>query len=161
MTLATLLAASSVLLAWLGSTSAARWLARRDHRCVVRTRSASCGRCVQVRRGEDMGGHVVCACAQASPHLVGADLLRWRAEHQSERFPGLPGEQAAATRGPAAVLGDTDRAQAQAFDRLAEGIGEAQRRAIARARANPDPLTPQLLREADTTQSPSSRHESP
>jgi len=148
MILAALLASVSAVTAWLGVSSTSRWLARRDHRCVVRTRSTVCTTCVAVRRGDAVGGHVICACGQVSPHLVGSDLLRWRAEHQGERFPALPGERTAPTRGPAAVLGDVDQAQEEASATLAAGVSEAQRRAIVRARNNPNPLTPQVLREA-------------
>ncbi len=148
MMLAALLAAIGAVATWLGVSSTARWLAGRDHRCMVRTRSTACTPCQAVRRGDGLGGHVVCACGEISPHLVGTELLRWRADHQGDPFPALPGERVAAARGPASVLGEIDRAQADAFEVLADGIGEAQRRAIVRARTNPNPLTPQVLREA-------------
>jgi len=161
MILAALLASISAVTAWLGVSSTSRWLARRDHRCVVRTRSTVCTQCIAVRRGDALGGHVICACGQVSPHLVGSELLRWRAEHQGERFPALPGETGTATRGPAAVLGDVDQAQEEASARLADELAEAQRRAIVRARNNPNPVTPQVLREAGVSAPPATAAELP
>jgi len=40
-------------------------------------------------------------------------------------------------------------AEASAFVAMLDELGEAERRAIARARRNPDPITPQVLREAE------------
>jgi hypothetical protein len=93
-----------------------------------------------VVHGRGAGGHVVCACGAASPHLLGPELLRWRADHQGMRWPVLPAEGARRVRtaenldaGPDAEL---------------EQLGEDVRRDIERSRRHPDPVTPEVLREA-------------
>lgn len=112
-----------------------RRLARRDHRCTVVSRPRSCDACVAVLDGRTRGGHVVCACGAASPHLSGATLLGWRAEHQGEPFPRTsPASPRPVQEGEADPL----------------VVGDAERRAIRQARGRPDPATPQVLREAAT-----------
>jgi hypothetical protein len=141
----------------LAATSLARALRRRGHRCAVRTLQ-SCARCAAVLRGEDRGGHLVCACGAESEHLLGSDLLRWGSAHHGETLPRLPGEaqpteaEAQGEAGPARST-TRGRAAAEAEERarlaLAEELSETQRRMIDRARRRPDPITPQLLREAE------------
>jgi hypothetical protein len=132
-------AGAAAALAILAAGSLWRVLARRDHRCVVVSRPSACGECQAVLRGAARGGHVVCACGAASPHLHGTALLAWRSQHQGETFPGTP--TAAAEPAP----------QDEAGDALAavEAEDEALRRAVHRARRNPDPRSPQVLREAE------------
>ena len=149
----------SLLLSLLGAVAAAAVLAvtvavpalrRRDHRCTEQTRPRTCDRCAAVLRGEDRGGHLVCGCGRVSPHLAGADLLAWRAVHHGEELPPLPGAPVPA---PAPRSTTRGRAAAEAEERvrhaLAEELGETRRRMIDRARRRPDPITPQLLREAE------------
>ena len=122
-------------LAVLAGGSVWRLLARRDHRCAVVSRPTACVECDAVVRGEALGGHVVCACGAASPHLYGTALLAWRSQHHGERFPGTP---------PAPAAPAPDDGVLAAL----EAEGEALRRAAHRARRRPDPRTPQVLREA-------------
>jgi len=131
-----LLAIAAVIGA-LGVTATLRWLSRRDHRCSVRTRAGRCQRCAAVVRGEDRGGHMVCACGASSPHLTGAGLLHWGAEHHGERLPALPG-----------APGEPAAGAADAFSVLLDEMSDAERQAIVRARRDPDPITPQVIREA-------------
>jgi hypothetical protein len=130
--------------------SVIRRMGRSDHRCRVVTRSGGCERCAAVLRGQDRGGHMVCACGAASTHLTGAPLLRWRAEHHGDPFPAIPGSPATRDARPRSTTRGWSARQAESRAAVAmmEGVGEAERRAIARARRNPDPITPQLLREA-------------
>lgn len=125
-------------LAVLAGGSVWRLLARRDHRCVVVSRPAACVECDAVVRGDARGGHVVCACGAASPHLHGTALLAWRAQHQGEQFPGTP-------TAPGLPAGEEDEGDVLA---ALEAEDEALRRAAHRARRRPDPRTPQVLREA-------------
>ena len=134
--LAGIAAAASVLV---GGT-AWRVLARRDHRCAVVSRPAACAVCEAMLDGHGAGGHVVCACGEVSPHLLGPELLRWRADHQGMRWPTLPAEGARRVRTSAAPEAGPDAE----LDRLGEDV----RREIARSRRNPDPRTPEVLREA-------------
>lgn len=139
-----LLTAGGALLALAVLATGSLWrsLARRDHRCVV-GRLRDCPECVRVLPG----GHVLCACTAASPHLYGTALLAWRAEHQGERFPGT--STTAPAPASAAEVDDEDTLAA------IEAEDEGMRRAVVRARRAPDPRTPQVLREAarprDTT----------
>ena len=159
------LAAMVTVALGLAVASSARWLSRRDHRCDVRTRP-SCRQCQAVLRGEGLGGHMVCACGDSSPHLTGVDLLRWRAGHHGEELPALPDAGAGAGAGARAEaradaqarpdagaqldtgFDPVEEAEGEAFVALLEEMGEAERRAVVRSRRNPDPVTPQVLREA-------------
>ena len=125
-------------LAVLAAGSLWRLLARRDHRCVVVSRPRVCAECAAVLRGEGRGGHVLCACGAASPHLHGTELLAWRAQHQGETFPGTP-------TAPSYSFTEDEGGDVLA---AVEAEDEALRRAAHRARRNPDPRTPQVLREA-------------
>ena len=133
-----------------------------DHRCGERRLPAECDRCAAAVRGDDRGGHLVCACGEASPHLFGAELLAWRAAHHDETLPPIvavgpdvavgsdggqePGSQAPrrTTRVRAAAAEEERIRQA-----MAQELDETTRRMISRARRKPDPITPQLLREAE------------
>lgn len=144
----------------------ARALRRRDHRCVEQS-VPSCERCSAVSRGADRGGHLVCACGAVSPHLFGADLLAWGAEHHGETLPPFPADAEpvgmaevepagqAADAADVAPVRRTTRARAAAEEEerirqiLAEELAETRRRMIDKARRKPDPITPQLLREAE------------
>jgi hypothetical protein len=137
LSLAGIAAAAAVLVGGTGW----RILARRDHRCLVVSRPAACAVCRAVLDGSGAGGHVVCACGATSPHLSGPELLRWRAEHQGARWPALPPEGARRPRHGG--VGD-------GFDGELEQLGEDARREIARSRRNPDPRTPEVVREAET-----------
>jgi hypothetical protein len=163
----------------LAGAVAARALRRLGHRCVERP-VRSCERCSAVSRGADRGGHLVCACGAVSPHLFGADLLAWGAEHHGERLPPFPADAepvgaaeaepagqatdaATADAATATATADADvapvrrttrvRAAAEEEERirqiLAEELEETRRRMIDKARRKPDPVTPQLLREAE------------
>ena len=125
-------------LAVLAAGSLWRLLAGRDHRCTVVSRPRACAECEAVLRGEARGGHVLCACGAASPHLHGTALLTWRSRHQGETFPGTP------------TVPGRSFAEDEGVDALAavDAEDEALRRAAHRARRNPDPRTPQVLREA-------------
>jgi hypothetical protein len=130
-----------------------RALARRDHRCVVVSRPGDCGVCEAAVGAHVAGGHVVCACGAASPHLLGPELLRWRAHHQGTPWPALPAEGAARADAAAhrpAVDGELDAGLDAGLDAELEELGEDTRREIARSRRNPDPRTPQVMREAET-----------
>jgi hypothetical protein len=144
LSLAGLAAAATVLVAgivW-------RALARRDHRCVVVSRPSACGTCEAALAREaaraGAGGHVVCACGAASPHLVGPELLRWRAQHQGLPWPALP-----PARVPGPPPADRD-AEGDGLDAELEELGEDARRRTAEARRRPDPRTAQVMREAET-----------
>jgi hypothetical protein len=147
-------AAAAVLVA--GATW--RALTRRDHRCVVVSRPGACTICEAVVDGHSLsarvGGHVVCACGAASPHLLGHELLRWRAHHQGMPWPVLPTEGAArvtdAAPGDPDVQGDGLGAVGDRLDAVLEELGEHARREIAQARRRPEPRTPQVIREAET-----------
>jgi len=175
MILLLLLLAAVAVTAALAAASLARLLRRAGHRCTERTLPSGCDRCAAVLRGTDRGGHLVCGCGATSPHLVGAELLAWGAEHHGETLPPLPvpasapvlaeEPEPAEEPGPAVEPGlpeppEVDKpwttrgaAAAQERDRvrqaLAEELSETQRRMIHRARTRPDPLTPQVLREAE------------
>jgi hypothetical protein len=158
MTLLLSLAGAVVTAAVLVAGTAWRALARRDHRCVVVSRPGACGVCDAVLAGHAAGGHVVCACGAASPHLLGPELLRWRAHHQGMSWPALPAEGAArataAAHGPDAngdgLDGGLDGGLDAQLDAELEELGEDARREVARSRRNPDPRTPQVMREAET-----------
>ncbi|HEY6797543.1 MAG TPA: hypothetical protein VI248_22950 [Kineosporiaceae bacterium] len=142
----------------LAAATLARVVRRHGHRCTEQTRPASCGQCAAVLRGEARGGHLVCACGAVSPHLVGSQLLAWAARHHGETLPPLPdgiaepfpagdeepaGPAASTTRGRAAA-----EAEERVRQTLADALSETERRMIHRGRRKPDPITPQLLREA-------------
>lgn len=168
MTLLLTLFATAVVGGGLGIVVLARRGARRDHRCEPRTLVQSCGACAAVARGQGRGGHIVCACGAVSPHLYGIDLLSWRATHHGERLPqpadvadassqasaAVSPSAAAPARGPASRsvsktrVHAAEEAEAADFVRMLEERSEAERRAIERARRKPNPITPQLLREA-------------
>lgn len=170
MTLLLTVAATVVVAGVLWGAVVARNGARRDHRCEVRSVASTCSVCAAVVRGQARGGHMVCACGAMSPHLTGIDLLSWRATHHGEKLPSLPAGAApsvpaASTRstrstgsaGSTASAASHTRAHAAEeaetadFVRMLEERSEAERRAIQRARRNPNPITPQLLREAGLT----------
>ena len=150
MTLLLTAGGAALSLAVLAVGSLWRLLARRDHRCIVGSLRQGCEDCATIAEGADLqggrvqGGHVLCACGAVSPHLHGTALLAWRAEHQGERFPGMPER----VRRPA--LEDEPENEAEHDGALAaiEAEDEGIRRAVVRARRSPDPLTPQVLREA-------------
>jgi hypothetical protein len=141
-----------------------RWLGRRDHRCSVCTLTRSCRQCDDVLRGAGRGGHMKCACGALSSHLTGVDLLHWSAEHHGERLPPLPvppdqsaGHFQSVGRDESTLKPQSNTraaagkaAEAEAFVALLDEMSDAERRAIVRARRNPDPITPQLIREART-----------
>jgi hypothetical protein len=148
-------AAATVLVAG----AAWRVLARRDHRCVVVSRPSACTICAAVVDGvadrAPAGGHVVCACGTASPHLLGPELLRWRADHQGVPWPALGPEGAsrvpdAAPDGPDADGDGLDDGLDAGLDAELEELGKDARRRIAEARRHPDPRTPRVMREAET-----------
>jgi hypothetical protein len=151
MTLLLLLAGFLVATAVLVGGVVWHGLARRDHRCRVMTLARRCDTCAAVLEGYGHGGHVVCACGATSPHLFGSELLAWRADHLGEAWPDVPGaETAEPSRALAQLDGEDDAEDPEVAGALAalEAEAEAERRAIVRARRRPDPVTPQVLREA-------------
>lgn len=166
MTLLLSLAGTALVAAVLLAGSAVRALERRGHRCRVVTRAGSCQTCADVLAGRALGGHVRCACGATSPHLTGSALLSWQAGHHGETLaplPGRPDEAPAAHAGQSGQSGQSvvdprdashagEEAELAHFVQMLEASGEAERRAIRRARDKPDPITPQLLREAGLTE---------
>jgi hypothetical protein len=138
MTLVLSLVGAAAAAAVLVVGTAWRALARRDHRCVVLSRPAACATCAAMLPG----GHAVCACGAASPHLVGPELLRWRAHHRGGPWPTLPAEGSARAAAPHLADADGDGPDAEL-----EELGEDARREVARARRKPDPRTPEVMRE--------------
>jgi hypothetical protein len=138
----------------LGITAGVRWLHRRDHRCTVRTKP-DCAECTAVRLGRARGGHMICACGSSSLHLTGIELLNWRAGHQSDPLPAT-GDTGGSSQRPWSTtrVHAAAEAEASAFVAMLDDLGEAERRAIAKARRKPDPITPQLLREAERRSRP-------
>ena len=113
---------------------------------------AACGtarECVRVLPG----GHVLCACTAASPHLYGTALLAWRAEHQGERFPGAdPGAAPPASapgrrRGPLAAIEAEDEGIAGQWSGRAGPRTPGRRRCCARPRAA---VTPRMSTSCNT-----------
>jgi hypothetical protein len=149
MTLLLLLVGFAVATAVLAGGAVWHRLARRDHRCRVLTLSRRCDTCVAVLAGYGHGGHFVCACGATSPHLFGSELLAWRADHLGEAWPVNPEAGTAAAHHRE---GEFDGEDLDGVDALAalEAEAEAERRAVVRARRRPDPVTPQVLREAAT-----------
>jgi hypothetical protein len=147
MTLLLLLACLAVATAVLAGGAVWHWSARRDHRCRVLTVSRRCDRCVAVLAGHGHGGHVVCGCGATSPHLFGSDLLAWRADHLGQAWPAGPEAGTAAPHHREAEFDGEDLDGVEALAAL-EAEAEAERRAVVRARRRPDPVTPQVLREA-------------
>lgn len=138
----------------LAGASTVRVLERRGHRCRVVTLTSGCDTCALVPAGLARGGHVRCACGATGPHLEGSALLAWQAGHQGGALPPLPADagQPAAEKVTSAAPEDAphagEEAELEHFVAMLEASGEAERRAIRRAREKPDPITPQLLREA-------------
>jgi hypothetical protein len=150
MTLFLLLAGLAVATAVLVGGALWHWAARRDHRCRILTLSR-CDACAAVLVGHDHGGHVVCACGVTSPHLFGGELLAWRADHLGEAWSVGPEAGTAASRRREGEFGGEDLDGVGTLAAL-EAEAEAERRAVVRARRRPDPVTPQVLREAATFQ---------
>lgn len=152
MTLLLTLVGTVLVAGGLLARTAVRVLERRGHRCRVVTRAAGCAPCAEVIAGAGRGGHVVCACGAVSPHLAGSALLAWQAEHHGETLPPLPAGAApqalVSTAAPEDASHAGEEAELAHFVQMLEATGEAERRAIRRARERPDPITPQLLREA-------------
>jgi hypothetical protein len=147
MTLLLLLAGLAVATAVLAGGAVWHWSARRDHRCRVLTVNRRCDPCAAVLAGHGRGGHVVCGCGATSPHLFGGELLAWRADHLGQAWPPGPEAGTAALHQRETEFDGEDLDGVEALAAL-EAEAEAERRAVVRARRRPDPVTPQVLREA-------------